>query len=153
MSGTLYLYISSNLGKPAGTSPNFVLLPRPSRNTGHISHLAPELFLLDQSRFRQVRRVGHSWFHSVWGTIGESQLTSGCFGVQCVHCLRELATLCSPKCGSLHLTWWSQFEGGRKRGIGNIRRYRQWWRFPQIRAQTRWHCFQGRDLARRRRAT
>jgi len=64
MSGIPYLYISSNLGDPAGTSRNFVLLPRPFPNTGHILHVPPELFL-NHSRFRQVRRVGHSLFRSV----------------------------------------------------------------------------------------
>ncbi len=58
MSGTLYLYISSNLGIPAGTSRNFVLLPRPVPKTGHISHVPPELFRLNHSRFRQVHLSG-----------------------------------------------------------------------------------------------
>jgi len=49
MSGTLYLYISSNLGIPAGTSRNFVLLLRPFPNIGHISQVPPELFRLDHS--------------------------------------------------------------------------------------------------------
>jgi len=107
MSGTLYLYISSNLGEPTETSRNFVLLPRPVPKTGHISHVPPELFRLNHSRFRQVRPVGHTWFRSVWEIIGESRVTLDCFGVLCVPCSRNLreATLCSLKYGSLRSTW------------------------------------------------
>ena len=42
MSGTLYFYISGNLGEPAGTLRNFIPLPRPLPNVSQISHVPPE---------------------------------------------------------------------------------------------------------------